>query len=87
VVRAEMSRDAVPVDRCIEHAAYIDARDRTAVHAEPDETARELAHHHEHPRPTRCQRINRPRHDSLILRTKRSANAFRMKRRRPRSVA
>ena len=38
VVGAEMSRDAVPVDRCIEHAAHVDARDRTAVHAEPDET-------------------------------------------------
>ena len=49
VVGAEMSGDALPVDCCIKHAAHVDARDRTAMHAESDETARELVHHHEHP--------------------------------------
>ena len=42
VVRAEMSRDALPVDPCIKHAAHVNARDGTTMHAEPDETAREL---------------------------------------------
>ena len=44
-----MSRYALPVNRGVEHAADVGARDRAAVHADADEATRELVHDHEHP--------------------------------------
>jgi hypothetical protein len=49
VIRTEMSRCTLPVNRGVEHAAKVGARDGAAVHADADEPTRELIHDHEHP--------------------------------------
>ena len=49
MIGAEMSRCAPTMNGGVEHAAQVDAIDRTAVHADSDEATRELVHDHEHP--------------------------------------
>ena len=44
-----MPRGAPPTNGVIEHAAEAGAIDDPAVHAESDDAAGELVHHHEHP--------------------------------------
>src|SRR6476620_2615700 len=44
-----MSRYALPVNRGVEHAAHVGTRDGAALHADADETTRELVHDHEYP--------------------------------------
>src|SRR4029453_15928407 len=52
-----MWRDALPVNRGVEHAANVGTRDGAALHADPDEPTRELVHDHEYP--------DAPQHDGL----------------------
>src|SRR5687767_9178652 len=49
MIGAEMSRCAPTMNGGVEHATDVGAIDRTTVHAESDEAARELVHDHEHP--------------------------------------
>jgi len=49
VIRTEMSRCTPPVNRGVEHAAQVGARDGAAVHAGADKPTRELIHDHEDP--------------------------------------
>jgi hypothetical protein len=49
VIRTEVSRGTLTVNRCVEHAADVRARDGAAMHADADKATRELVHHHEHP--------------------------------------
>src|SRR4029453_11585103 len=44
-----MWRDALPVNRGVEHTAHVGTRDGAALHADADETTRELVHDHEYP--------------------------------------
>src|SRR5262245_33819144 len=44
-----MSRCTLPVNRGVEHAANVGARDGAAMDAEPDKAPRELVYDHEHP--------------------------------------
>ena len=64
MIGAEMSRRAPTMNGGVEHAAEVGALDRTAVHADSDETTRELVHDHEHP--------VAPEHDRLTARGPRS---------------
>ena len=47
MIRAEVSRGALPMHGGVEHAAEVGAIDRTAVHADADEATRALIHDHE----------------------------------------
>ena len=49
MIGAQMSRRALTMDGGVEHATNVDAGDGSAVHADADETTRELVHDHEHP--------------------------------------
>src|SRR5256885_1132348 len=49
MIGTEMSRCAPTMNGGVEHAVEVGAIDRTAVHADSDETTRELVHDHEHP--------------------------------------
>jgi hypothetical protein len=49
VIRTEVSRCTLTVNRGVEHAADVGARDGAAMHADADQATRELVHHHEHP--------------------------------------
>src|SRR3977135_4493113 len=49
MIGTEMSRCAPTMNGSVEHAAEVGAIDRTAMHADSDETTRELVHDHEHP--------------------------------------
>jgi hypothetical protein len=49
MIGTEVSRRPTTMTSGVEHAAQVDARDRSAVHADSDEATRELIHHHEHP--------------------------------------
>src|SRR5262249_48859540 len=49
VIGAEMSGDTLVVNGGVEDAADVGAADRAAMHADADETARELVHDHEYP--------------------------------------
>src|SRR5437870_12674479 len=49
VIRTEMSRCTLPVNGGVKHAAEVGAGDGAAMHADADETTRELVHDHEHP--------------------------------------
>ena len=49
VIRTEMSRHALPVNRGVEHAAHLGTGDGAAMRADADEASRELVHDHEHP--------------------------------------
>src|SRR5438046_753906 len=49
MIGTEVSRYALPVNRGVKHAAYVGTRDGAAMHADADETTRELVHDHEHP--------------------------------------
>ena len=48
-IPTEMSRCTLPMNRDVEHAAEVNARDSPAVHADADEATGELIHDHEHP--------------------------------------
>jgi hypothetical protein len=52
-----MSRYALPVNRGVEHTANVGTRDGAALHADADETTRELVHDHQYP--------VAPQHDGL----------------------
>src|SRR6267143_6132985 len=52
-----MSRYAPPVNRGVEHPANVGTCDGAALHADPDETTRELVQDHEYP--------VAPQHDGL----------------------
>jgi hypothetical protein len=49
VVRAEMSRYALSLNRSAKHATDVGARGGTGMHADAHETTRELVHDDEHP--------------------------------------
>ena len=49
VIRTEMPRCALFVNRGFEHAADVGARNGAAMHADADEATCELVHDHEHP--------------------------------------
>src|SRR5262245_60923957 len=49
MIGAQVPRHALTPDGSVEHAADVGTRRGAAMHAEPDETARELVHDHEHP--------------------------------------
>jgi hypothetical protein len=49
MIGTEMSRCAPTMNGGVEHAAEVDARDRTVMHAETDDATRPLVHDHEYP--------------------------------------
>ena len=57
MIGTEMPRCALTMDGGIEHATHINAGNCSAVHADADETTRELVHDHQYP--------VAPRHDGL----------------------
>ena len=50
MVGAEIARDALPLNRGVEHAAQVDARDGSRVHGDADEPTGDLILDHEYPR-------------------------------------
>ena len=49
VIGAEMPRDALTLNRGVEHAAQVDARDGSRVHGDADEPTGDLILDHEYP--------------------------------------
>ena len=49
MIRTETSRDALAMNRGVEHTAHVSAGNGTAMHADADEATRELVHDYEHP--------------------------------------
>ena len=49
MIGTEISRQALTVDGGVEHAAQVDARDGSRVHADTHQTTGEVIHDHEHP--------------------------------------
>src|SRR4029450_12568982 len=49
MIGAEMPRCAPTMDGGVEHAANVNACDRTLVHADANKATRTLVHHHQHP--------------------------------------